>query len=130
MKNNHICILLILGLFAFIGCGGSSGSGSSSTSSTNAGKLTTEKAESTLNRWVSGGQVTVRGIQESGNAAQADLTFTDFAFTLKGGGGGTYSGAGTAIFTHYNDGRWVLTKVATNQGYKSVRWENLSVEVY
>lgn len=126
MKSNFIGVLLIACLFV-AGCGRGS---STSTSSTDTGKLTTDKAESTLNRWVSGGRVAVRGIQESGNAAQADLTFTDFAFTLKGGGGGTYTGPGVAVFTHYNDGRWVLTKVATSQGYKSVRWENLSVEVY
>jgi hypothetical protein len=127
MKN--IYILLIIGLFMFAGCSGSSGNSVSSPPDN--GKLTTEKAQITLTRWVSEGQVEVRGIQDSGNAAQADITFTDFHFTLRQDGvPRNYSGPGTAIFKHYNDGRWVLTNVSTSQGYKSIRWDNLNVEVY
>lgn len=129
MKHKLIYILLITCfLLVFTSCGGGGFS-----SVTDNGKLTKEKAENALNRWISEGQVAVRGIQETGgNAAQADVTFTDFHYTMKGGSnrGSTYTGAGVAVFTHYNDGRWVLTKVQIGQGFRAVWWNDLNVEVY
>ena len=102
------------------------------TTSTN---LTTEKAQRTLSGWVSKGGVTVIGVQEvpAENAAVAQLSFTNFAYKLRdpmfgGQNDKTYSGPGNAIFTHYTDGRWVLTKVTIGQGFDSVWWDNLNVE--
>jgi hypothetical protein len=127
MKNNYINILLIIGLFVVIGC---RGIGNGTLPIIKDGKLTTEKAQNTLSRWVKDGQVTVRGIQESGNTAQADVNFSNFHFTLKSGEESTYSGPGTAVFTHYNDGRWVLKKVSTSEGFNSIWWDDINVEAY
>jgi hypothetical protein len=127
MKNTirlaAFTILLILQA-----CGGTN-NGTPSTPANN-GKLTVEKAEEALNRWVNDGQVSVRGIQDlpRDNAAQADITFTNFRFTLQNQvQQRNYSGPGTAVFTHYTDGRWVLTRITTGSG---VLWNDLSVEVY
>lgn len=97
------------------------------------GKLTTSKAQGALNRWVKNGSVTVTGIQEipQENSAKADLVFTDFQLVTRGLFGKRerkYSGPGVAIFTHYNDGRWVLTKVSTSQGLDSVWWNDVNIE--
>jgi hypothetical protein len=98
------------------------------------GKLTNNMAEGALKRWASSGDVTVTGIQEipQENAAKVDVTFSNFKFKSTGIMGGkverNYSGPGVAVFTHYNDGRWVLTKVSTSQGFDSVWWDNLNIE--
>lgn len=133
MKNNYIYTLLIIGLFVIIGCKGSGVTTSpikdDSKVTTESGKLTTEKAQNTLSRWVKNGQVTVRGIQDAkDNTAKADLMFTNFKYKVDGFDK-NYTGVGTAVFTHYNDGRWVLTGVVAGQGFNSVWWDNLSVEV-
>lgn len=62
------------------------------------------------------------------NATTADLTFTDFHLT----GDGIqriYSGPGTAVFKHYNDGRWVLTDVSTNEGFASIQFKDINMPV-
>lgn len=129
MKRNFGYVVLIISLMSLIGCVRTETA--SSSSSTDSSKLTTEKAQATLSRWISDGQVTVRGIQEvpKENAAKVDLTFSNFRFKANGSER-TYSGPGTAIFTHYNDGRWVLIKVSTEQGFYSVWWNNLNIEVH
>jgi len=97
--------------------------------------LTTQRAQSALSSWVKSGSVTVLGVQEvsSENAAVAQLSFSSFNYKLRdpmfgGQNDKTYSGPGTAVFTHYTDGRWVLTKVTIGQGFDSVWWDNLNVE--
>lgn len=107
------------------------------------GKLTNERAEQTLRKWMPGSNATVTGVQElpQENTATVNVKFSNFRFTRseevyddnrKGFYDGwvpkTYSGPGVANFTHYNDGRWVLTKVVTSQGPQSTHWDNLSVE--
>lgn len=86
--------------------------------------LSTAKAQTAVNlamqqrftNWqTSGGIAQVQGVQldGDGNGAQADLAFTNISENC------SFSGApykyawarGTAIFRHYTDGRWVLTKV-------------------
>ena len=116
------------------GCGlfRNNSSGTSPISS-DSGKLTQSKAQNALSRWVKNGTVAVKGIQEipKENAAKVDVTFTNFKFkanTALGEQEQNYTGPGIAIFTHYNDGRWVLTKVSTAQGISSIWWDNLSVE--
>lgn len=97
--------------------------------------LTTQRAQSALNSWVKSGSASVLGVQEvsSENATIAQLSFSNFNYKLRdpmfgGQNDKTYSGPGTAVFTHYTDGRWVLTKVTIGQGFDSVWWDNLNVE--
>jgi hypothetical protein len=99
------------------------------------GRLTQAKAQNALNRWVSSGNVSVLGVQEvsAENAAIAQLSFSNLGYTAHdpifgGDHPQTYSGAGTAIFTHYNDGRWVLTRITIGQGFNARWWENINVE--
>jgi hypothetical protein len=80
--------------------------------------------------------VVVTGVLEipQQNSAQVDIQITGWllarpkndpitAYAL-GPGGGTFewTGAGKAIFVHYNDGRWVFRQLITPQG----TWSNLS----
>lgn len=132
MKNNYTYILIIVLCFV-LGCkvfDRLTPAPAVKTTPAKDGKLTSEKAQATIERWANSGQVTVRGIQESNdNTAQADITFTNFHYGPKGGGA-MYSGPGIAVFKHYSDGRWVLTGVSTSQGFNSVWWDNLNIEVY
>lgn len=101
-------------------------------------KLTNSKAQGALSKWVGGrGQITVQGIQEipQENSAKADIHFNQLRVQAKNifglpiqGKYTTWSGPGFAVFTRYNDGRWVLTKVQTSQGLDSVWWDNVSIE--
>ena len=128
--------LFVIGVIAvvIIGLYYSSRSKSPIQTAFDSGKLTTDKAQRALNTWVSSGSVTVRGIQEvpTENAAVAQLSFSNLGYNLHdplfgGEKSKTYSGAGTAIFTHYNDGRWVLTKITIGQGFDAVWWDNLNI---
>lgn len=100
-------------------------------------------AESALIKWMPGCSPTVTGIQElpQENVATVNVSFSNFSFTrnelvyneqrhgwYEGWVPKTYTGPGVANFTHYNDGRWVMTKVVTLQGDKSTHWNGLSVE--
>lgn len=61
--------------------------------------------------------VKVLGVQElpTENAANADLDMRGFVF--RGHAGASFgSMAGKARFSHYNDGRWVLTKIVWENG--------------
>jgi len=102
---------------------------SSSSSSSDAGRITTEKAQQALNQWITQagkGQVTiVGGVREvpAENAATAELKFTNFVYvssrtkqTLQ------YSGSGNATFMHYTDGRWVLNKVLVGDVWTNTTW--------
>jgi len=40
-----------------------------------------------------------------------------------------YSGPGEATFSHFTDGRWLLTKISTSEGINSFTWDNLNIEV-
>lgn len=79
-------------------------------------KLHRNKALTAVSIWLASkcreANVTLSGIQEipTENSAKADVQFTNFRFN------GSFSeevhnGPGVAIFSHYNDGRWVLKKV-------------------
>ena len=115
------------------------GRGNSSTLSSPAPadeRLTTTKAGNALKQWAgSHGSVTVGGIQEvpRENAAKADITLSDYHFTAKdsiiGDQPKIYSGAGTAIFIRYNDGRWMLSKVGfTMRGGMTFTFDNINIE--
>jgi hypothetical protein len=109
------------------------------------GTLTNSMAEQTINRWMPGCNAKVTGIQEvpQENVAIVNVRFSNVHFTrtemvfddqrkgfYEGPVPKTYSGPGIANFTHYNDGRWVMTKVVTSQGDKSTHWDGLSVEAH
>ena len=110
------------------------------------GQLTKENAQRTLDRWKNdiavkgiepnrpvtgtaggGGPVksdlVVQGVQEipQENSAKVNIEFNNFEY---GGAKFTYTGSGVAIFSHYNDGRWVLTRVETPQKV----WEGKQVK--
>jgi len=130
--------LLVIGVIAvvIIGLYFSSRSKSPIQTAFDSGKLTTDKAQRALNTWVSSGSVAVRGIQEvpTENAAVAQLSFSNLSYNLHdplfgGQKSKTYSGPGTAIFTHYNDGRWVLAKITIGEGFDAVWWDNLNINV-
>ena len=99
-------------------------------------RLTATKAGNALKKWAgSHGAVTVGGIQEvpRENAAKADITLADYHFTAKdsiiGDQPKIYSGAGTAIFIRYNDGRWMLSKVAfTMRGGMMFTFDAINIE--
>lgn len=96
----------------------------------NSGKLTTANAQAALEKWIrtkNGGTVEVIGIQElpQENAAKADIKFTKLDYAR---GEEIYTGPGSAIFTHYSDGRWVLSRVQTSQAWNSRTWDSLSIE--
>lgn len=118
------CLVLATGLLA---CASHSSQPGSSAS--DAGKITTEKAQQALNQWITragSGQVSiVGGVREvpAENAATAELKFTKFVYqssrtkqTLE------YSGSGNATFMHYTDGRWVLSKVLVGDVWANTTW--------
>lgn len=99
------------------------------------GKLTDGKAQRAVQRWMSGGTVSVQGIQEvpQENSAVARLNFTNLSYKLHdpilgGNNNKLYSGVGNGIFAHYNDGRWMLIKITIGQGFDTVWWDNLNIE--
>jgi len=114
-----IAVILAIGYFAATATGG---------------KLTTQRAQQALSQW-SGGGIMVTGVQEipQQNAASAALSFSSFNVRQQGFFGQTstraYTGPGEATFTHYTDGRWVLVKVTTSEGFNSVWWDNLNIQV-
>jgi hypothetical protein len=124
MKTIFVCFFVLLVVFS--GCA-------------NSGKLTTSKAQNAIDTFLKGreGSAKVTGIQEipQQNGAKVDITFSNLKLKEKTGYGiivgeseRIYSGPGVAVFTHYNDGRWVLTKVSTEEGFNSIWWDKLSVE--
>lgn len=128
MRRNRSKVMFLVALLGIVGC--SKSTGVSSYIDPDAGKLTNEKAQIAIQRWMSSGTVAVQGIQEvpQENAARVDITFTNFKFKDTGFQR-NYSGPGIAIFAHYNDGRWVLNKISTSQGFNSAWWNNINVEV-
>ena len=133
MKQTQAFILLLVVTCWVVSCHRSTGI--TSYIDPDAGKLTNAKAEQAIQSWMKKGTVTVIGIQEvpQENAAKVDIRFNDFRWNSKGNmferaGERSYSGPAVAVFTHYNDGRWVLVKVTTSQGFNSTWWDNINVE--
>jgi len=97
-------------------------------------KLTDDRVKAALTKWNSDCAASVAGIQEmpQQNMARASLYFShcEFAFHFKNAQPGTrdYSGSAEAVFTHYNDGRWVLTQVSAREGWPPFEWNNLNIE--
>jgi hypothetical protein len=73
----------------------------------------------------------VTGVQElpQENSARALLTFQNAPINHSCPGERMYSGPGEATFSHFTDGRWLLTKISTSEGINSFTWDNLNIEV-
>jgi hypothetical protein len=136
MKNAGILVLLFS--IPLAACNTApSGTGTESTPSKakpDSGKLTNDKAQNALNTWVgryAGASMIVVGIRElpQENAAIADLRINNFRFTIDTGyvrmNKECPSCSGTARFSHYSDGRWMLTTLLTSVGGE---WKNINIE--
>ena len=113
MKRLQIVILQVALLVLLTGC-------NKSEELFDSGKLTNAKAQRAVDKWIgNAGKVVVQGIQESPqeNAAKVYLSFTDFRHKTDYGAQKNYSGSGVALFIHYTDGRWFLTKVVIGSGF-------------
>jgi hypothetical protein len=128
MQLGQLRIFFLIASLAVAGC--NKAGEVSSYIDPDAGKLTNEKAQRAIQRWMNNGTVSVQGIQEvpQENAAKVDITFHDFHWNDRNWGARKYSGPAMAVFTHYNDGRWVLVKLQTSQGFNSTWWDNINVE--
>jgi PBP1b-binding outer membrane lipoprotein LpoB len=119
MKSIAAAILTLIVLLS--GCAGGSNA------------LTEGRAQKAIDRFMSGfsGHASVQGVQEipQENAAKVDIKFTNFKYNDQMMGYSMdYSDLGTAIFSKYNDGRWVLTRVEV-PGYRGNHWDvNIPVE--
>ena len=102
------------------------------------GKLTNDKAQKAIDAFQGSdsGSIVVIGVQEipQENLAKASINFNNFQWqssrpaSLFSNSLKEYSGPGVATFSHYNDGRWVLTRIETSNELESVWWDNLSIE--
>jgi hypothetical protein len=66
-----------------------------------------------------GGSVTVQGIQNTAEGAEVDVRFDSFQYyfdSVAFMGVQHFAGTGKALIAHYNDGRWVLTRVVWSFG--------------
>ena len=123
MKRILVHAISLAALLTFLGCSGN--------------KLTRERVQDALNGWVKGGTVTVIGVQEfpSENRASATLEFTNLKTAPYHRTGmlepsTLYSGPAEATLVHYNDGRWVITKLHTLPNRQMLpQWDSLNVEV-
>lgn len=85
-------------------------------------KLTSNRVQRTLDKWVKdsgvGGQIAVQGIQENpqDNTAKADAAISAVQYKQLGQAK-IYSGPGVVESTHYNDGRWVITKILLTNAF-------------
>jgi hypothetical protein len=103
---------------------------------TDSGRLTNDKAAAALKQWMPACNSTVTGIQElpQQNVAKADLNLSNCPFFYSnvnsptGGGTINYTGHGEAVFTHYNDGRWVMTQVSAKDRWPYFQWNGLNIE--
>lgn len=113
MKSLWILPLLLLTLVLLVGCKRQPDNPGNYNNTSTANTLTNDKVQRALNRWIGKmGSFTIKGIQElpQQNAAKVDIT-ADLAWDEQYIGKKYYKGPGTAILTHYTDGRWALTEV-------------------
>jgi hypothetical protein len=98
MKPHHFILLSISALL--VGCSPKA--------------LTDDRARKALEQFAAPGTVSFSGVQEipQFNSAGVNLTLTNFRYK-SGDTTLTYSGPASATFTHYTDGRWVLSQVNT-----------------
>ena len=100
------------------------------------GKLTQAKAQNALDRWLkiegySGASISVVGIRElpQNNSADVDIRIRNLSWNYDNGYVvqklGCQDCSGVAKFSHYSDGRWVLTSVTNTQ---AGNWTGISIE--
>jgi len=88
--------------------------------------LTRANAQAAVQTWIdsamNGGSVTISELHliPENRSAEGYLKFKNLRYVLADKGPRNYSGRGFAIFSHYVDGRWVLTQVATANGQQSI----------
>lgn len=117
MKLTFVLSLALCVILA--GCRSPQSSYSPSSSASDSGELTTEKAQNAIDRFASAngsGKIRIKGgVQEvpAQNAAIAKVDIDDF--TDKKGRNIRGKDA-VAKFTHYTDGRWVLTDLEFSLG--------------
>jgi hypothetical protein len=88
-----------------------------------AGSPTKEKVQPAVNQLLNGvrrgGTAIVQGVREINGGAEVDISFATFQYYFSSApfmGVQQFSGMGTGTLAHYNDGRWVLTKITWNFG--------------
>lgn len=99
----------------------------------NSGQLTTQKAQATIDRFVSGngrGRITIKGgVREvpAQNAAVVELNMDDYIDNKHGQKRGKTA---TATFSRYTDGKWALTLIVMRSptAYWSIKW-TMNIEV-
>ncbi len=120
--NKHIVIVgIVAALLVLAGCSLSATSNS----------LTTDRAQLALDQWADGnGTLLVQGIQElpGQNAAKVDFNVEHYEWQEQYIGTKRYQGHGVAIFSHYTDGRWVLTNVSFTNDLLAKWTANITVE--
>ena len=128
MKRNSLAILVVLILFDLLAC-------SSSSFVTTNTALTNERVQRALNQWAGGQSATVTGIQEfpNENRAVAQVTFNElktapYSRSDMQERSTLYSGDAEANLVHYNDGRWVITRIWTFPSH-TLDWKTLNIEV-
>lgn len=126
------------------GAHNSSSETASGSNSSDSGKLTTAKAQEAVDKAITqirseynhgantildGGSASVQGIQElpQENAAQSDVTYNGITSQCGDGSIREPWKNGVAVFKHYNDGRWVLTKLTTNAAIAC--WGSFTVNI-
>ncbi len=94
-------------------------------------KLTSQKAQSTIEKWAGGnGSYQVQGVTEvtEKNAATVNFTVDGFKISSDLFGTRSYNGPGVAIFSHYNDGRWAMTTITFTNELLATYQTNVVVE--
>jgi hypothetical protein len=126
-------ILVAIGLVVFVSCSQPPQSSVNSfTTTEKSDKLTQQQAQAALDKWISreSGSVTVSGVQEipQENSARARLTFRNLHIEWTEGNPRqmNYSDSGTATFTHYTDGRWVLNQIKLDRA--PVYWKDIGIK--
>lgn len=121
-------ILVLVLVIVFTGCNLVEPKPLGGTPDSSDGKLTVEKAQRTVNK-IKGtyGALTVKGIREvpAQNIAIADMQFVNERLDPSmDSRTESYNGPGYAVFSHYSDGRWVLTTYGRGNGSSafSLKW--------
>lgn len=140
VKNLFLLLVIISGLM--VGCNSNRYRNSHESAPTDSsifddGILTTQKAENALEKWAIGARASdcsgnckvsiVGGVRElpQQNLAVAELKFSEFIYQPRNENvKRIYSEKGSATFTHYTDGRWVLTNVLMGDTlYGGTQWK-------
>jgi len=125
-----LILLMLISLTLFVGCKQVSDAQRLRDDTSSSSDLTVQKAQRALDTWIKDGQLTVQGVQElpQENAAKVDFMVQRLEWNEQYIGKKSYQGPGTAVFTHYSDGRWVLTNVRMTNDLLAQWNTNITVE--